>query len=152
MASETKLECARCRVRKYERACDSEDGIGPGGCPTLTAEAALEAAAAPVILIAGGLDKKLDYGDMAPAARGKVRHVLLVGAAGELMGGVLRGGSLFGPQVDCCETVDACLERLLQVLRDGDVLLLKASRAVELDRLVEPLRAALSGERAASVT
>jgi UDP-N-acetylmuramoyl-tripeptide--D-alanyl-D-alanine ligase len=78
-------------------------------------------------------------------------HVLLVGAAGELMYGVLREESLFGPQVDCCETVDACLERLLQVLRDGDVLLLKASRAVELDRLVEPLRAALSGERAASV-
>ena len=76
----------------------------------------------------------------------EVNEVLLVGAAGEMMAGVLRRqASLFGPKADCCETVDACCERLLRLLRDGDVVLLKASRAVELDRLVEPLRAALGG-------
>ncbi len=72
-----------------------------------------------------------------------VNHVVLVGAAADMMSGALRGDTLFGPKVDCCETVEACLERLVQVLRDGDVVLLKASRAVELDRLVEPLRSAL---------
>jgi UDP-N-acetylmuramoyl-tripeptide--D-alanyl-D-alanine ligase len=73
-----------------------------------------------------------------------VNHVLLVGRAGEMMADVLRRDeSLFGPQVDCCETVDACGEKLLEMLRAGDVVLLKASRAVELDRLVEPLRSAL---------
>ncbi len=77
---------------------------------------------------------------------GDVNHVLLVGPAGEMMADVLRREeSLFGPQVDCCETVDACCEKLLDLLRDGDVVLLKASRAVELDRLVEPLRSALGG-------
>jgi len=81
-----------------------------------------------------------------------VNHVLLVGAAGGMMSDALRGETLFGPQVDCCETVEACLGRLVQVLRDGDVVLLKASRAVELDRLVQPLRAALGGTGATSVT
>ncbi len=76
-----------------------------------------------------------------------VNHVVLVGPAVELMGTVLRREeSLFGPKVDCCETVDACREKLLSLLQNGDVVLLKASRAVELDRLVEPLRAALGGE------
>jgi len=77
----------------------------------------------------------------------RVNHVLLVGRASEMMGEALRGPALFGPTVDCCATVDACRARLLEVLRDGDVVLLKASRAVELDRLVEPLRAALDGRR-----
>jgi UDP-N-acetylmuramoyl-tripeptide--D-alanyl-D-alanine ligase len=82
----------------------------------------------------------------------EVNEVLLVGAAGEMMAGVLRRqASLFGPKVDCCDTVDACCERLLQLLRDGDVVLLKASRAVALDRLVEPLRAALGGNSATPV-
>lgn len=52
----------------------------------------------------------------------------------------LREGQLFGPRVECCENVDACLERLQDELQDGDMVLLKASRAVGLDRLVEPLR------------
>lgn len=38
------LECARCPVTKYERACDSEDGPGPGGCPTRFADEAIAAA------------------------------------------------------------------------------------------------------------
>jgi uncharacterized metal-binding protein len=45
MDHETKLECAACQVRKFERACDSDGGIGPGGCPTITAQDALAAAA-----------------------------------------------------------------------------------------------------------
>jgi uncharacterized metal-binding protein len=44
MASETSLECARCRVPVLERSCLSDEGIGPGGCPTLTAESTLAAA------------------------------------------------------------------------------------------------------------
>jgi UDP-N-acetylmuramoyl-tripeptide--D-alanyl-D-alanine ligase len=81
-----------------------------------------------------------------------INHVLLVGAADEMMSEELRTETLFGPQVQRCETVQACLEKLLEVLRDGDVVLLKASRAVELDRLVEPLRDALDGRGPASVT
>lgn len=41
---EVKLECARCAVTKYERACDSAEGAGPGGCPTRFAHEAVDCA------------------------------------------------------------------------------------------------------------
>jgi UDP-N-acetylmuramoyl-tripeptide--D-alanyl-D-alanine ligase len=72
-----------------------------------------------------------------------VDRVLLVGEAVSEMQAVLTRGGLFGPAVERCETVEACESRLAASLQPGDVVLLKASRAVELDRLVEPLRAAL---------
>lgn len=69
-----------------------------------------------------------------------VNRVLLVGSGTEVMYEALACGGLFGPQVERCADVDDCLERLAGSVQAGDVLLLKASRAVELDRLVEPLR------------
>lgn len=68
-----------------------------------------------------------------------VQRVLLVGAAAEMMYDALTGGGLFGPTVETCANVDECLERLTADVHAGDVVLLKASRAVELDRLVAPL-------------
>lgn len=70
----------------------------------------------------------------------RVDHIFLVGAAGALMAEELEDAQLFGPPIVHCADVDACLSQVRQELRDGDVLLLKASRAVGLDRLVEPLR------------
>jgi len=82
-------------------------------------------------------------------AVGQVDHVLLVGRAADLMGEALdREGRLFGPTTQRCETVEAGLEALLGLLQDGDVVLLKASRAVELDRIVQPLGTALGGPAA----
>jgi UDP-N-acetylmuramoyl-tripeptide--D-alanyl-D-alanine ligase len=81
-----------------------------------------------------------------------VQHVLLVGAAGEMMAEAFRRETLFGPQVDYCATVEACAEKLAGIVREGDVVLLKASRAVELDRLVEPLRAAICGQKTTTAT
>ena len=80
---------------------------------------------------------------------GTAEQVLLVGAAVEMMHDVLADGTLFGPRVECCETVEQCGEKLVAMLRDGDAVLLKASRAVGLDRLVTPLSAALGEEDAA---
>lgn len=68
-----------------------------------------------------------------------VQRVLLVGAAAEMMHDALTDGGLFGPVVETCANVDECLERLVAGVRAGDVVLLKASRAVELDRVVAPL-------------
>ena len=81
-----------------------------------------------------------------------VGYVLLVGAAGKMMSDAFHRETLFGPQVDCCETVEACVEKLVHVLQDGDVVLLKASRAVELDRIVDPLRSALCGQSTTPVS
>ncbi len=72
--------------------------------------------------------------------RGNVQQVILVGAATEPMHAALSEGALFGPNVDRCANVDDCLARLAASVQAGDVVLLKASRAVELDKLVEPLR------------
>jgi len=71
---------------------------------------------------------------------GGVGRVLLVGEVAGVMHDALTGGGLFGPAVERTENVDDCLERLATSLEAGDVVLLKASRAVELDNLVEPLR------------
>lgn len=69
-----------------------------------------------------------------------IHRVILVGDGTQVMLEALAGGELFGPRVERCADVDDCLERLAGTVRPGDVVLLKASRAVELDRLVEPLR------------
>ena len=70
----------------------------------------------------------------------QIKRVLLVGQAAGPMYEALEGGKLFGPSVEQCTNVDDCLAHLAGSLKAGDVVLLKASRAVELDRLVEPLR------------
>jgi len=70
-----------------------------------------------------------------------VAHVLLVGAAADWMGPALREpATLFEPCVEMFETVEDCGRRLADLVRDGDVVLLKASRAVGLEQVLEPLR------------
>lgn len=75
---------------------------------------------------------------------GRFDLVLLVGRAGELMPDFKEDGPLFGPRIIRCTDVSACLDRLARELRKGDVVLLKASRAVGLDRLIAPLRERLA--------
>ena len=78
----------------------------------------------------------------------EINHVLLVGTAAEMMAGVLRrDDTLFGPRVECFASVEECRAALLALVKEGDAVLLKASRLVALDRLVEPLRSALDGGR-----
>lgn len=83
-------------------------------------------------------------------ASARVDCVFLVGVAAELMGDVLGDGGLFGPRIERFADAAACGERLLQEVQDGDIVLLKASRAVGLERLVEPLRRRLEAAFAAS--
>jgi UDP-N-acetylmuramoyl-tripeptide--D-alanyl-D-alanine ligase len=73
----------------------------------------------------------------------KVERVLLVGEGTRPMYDALSGDGLFGPAVERCADVPAALDRLAPDLRPGDVVLLKASRAVGLERLLEPLRTRL---------
>ncbi len=70
----------------------------------------------------------------------RVDHVLLLGQAGEWMSDTLTHGSLFGPAVERCASLDDCAQRLCRIVRSGDVVLLKASRAVGLEQLVAPLQ------------
>jgi len=70
-----------------------------------------------------------------------IERVVLVGAATEPMYAALTEDGLFGPAVERCADVAECGRRLAASVAAGDVVLLKASRAVELDRVVEALRA-----------
>ena len=53
--------------------------------------AAVEGMAGPLVIIAGGDGKQQDFGPLAAAFRGKVRHTVLIGRDGRLVGEALRG-------------------------------------------------------------
>lgn len=78
-------------------------------------------------------------------AESRLDQVFLLGPAAEMMRDAFGGARLFGPQLEVCRDVDDCRRRLLELVRPGDVVLLKASRAVELERLVDPLRTHAAG-------
>lgn len=69
-----------------------------------------------------------------------IDHVVLVGPPADVMYDVLHAEGLFGPTVERCAGVEDAGRLLGDILREGDVVLLKASRAVGLDRVVEPVR------------
>ena len=73
-------------------------------------------------------------------AQSDIDRVVLVGAAGELMYDAIVESGMPTLCVERCATVEKCGEYLSGELRDGDVVLLKASRTVELERLLDPIR------------
>jgi len=81
---------------------------------------ALESCSRPVVWIAGGRDKGLDYDDLAEAACDRVREAVLVGEAAPKLAQALRG------RVPCSEvdTLGDAVRRAAQVARAGDLVLL----------------------------
>jgi UDP-N-acetylmuramoyl-tripeptide--D-alanyl-D-alanine ligase len=77
-----------------------------------------------------------------------IQRVMLIGAATDAMEAALTSSGLFGPAVERCMSIEECQQRLIESVEPGDVVLLKASRAVALERLVAPLRARLEGGKA----
>ncbi|MCH7870916.1 MAG: UDP-N-acetylmuramoyl-tripeptide--D-alanyl-D-alanine ligase [Planctomycetes bacterium] len=69
-----------------------------------------------------------------------IDRVILVGPAGDLMYDAMIGSGMPTLCVERRATVEECGDYLAEELRDGDVVLLKASRAVGLERLLEPIR------------
>lgn len=78
----------------------------------------------------------------------RLNHVVLVGAAGDLMGEVFAGSRLYGPTMQRCDDVDACAAHLADWLAPGDALLLKGSRKVGLESVLVPLRRRLEAAAA----
>jgi len=111
------LVCERGGVRWYN------DSIATS--PERTA-AALRAFAAPVVLLAGGRDKHLPWGEMAALTQRKVRHLILFGEAAGLIERAMQEASK-AEQV--CEihqagTLEDAVELAAQLARPGDVVLL----------------------------
>jgi UDP-N-acetylmuramoyl-tripeptide--D-alanyl-D-alanine ligase len=81
--------------------------------------------------------------DVGIAAAATCDLLIVVGAgAGGIVAGA-RGAGLDPSRILEARDVEAALDLLRRRLRDGDVVLVKASRGVELDRIVDALRAEL---------
>jgi UDP-N-acetylmuramoylalanine--D-glutamate ligase len=74
----------------------------------------------PVIWIAGGKDKGLDYAELASAPLAGVRRLLLIGAAAKRIAEALAGRV----ELETVGTLDAAVARAAALARPGDVVLL----------------------------
>jgi UDP-N-acetylmuramoylalanine--D-glutamate ligase len=81
---------------------------------------AIESTAAPIVLIAGGLDKGGDYAPMRAAIRSRVRLAILNGAARDTMAAALAGAT----EIRVVETLAEAVEVAAAAARPGDSVLL----------------------------
>lgn len=90
------------------------------------ARAALEAFEAPVVLIAGGYDKKTDPAPMVEAAGRHARAVVLLGETAPALAEAIGAD---GPDVVRAETLEEAVGRAVERAEPGDVLLLAPGHA-----------------------
>jgi UDP-N-acetylmuramoylalanine--D-glutamate ligase len=81
---------------------------------------ALAAVRAPVILIAGGMDKGGDYAPLREPLGEKVRLLILIGAARDTMRAALKGAT----EIELVQTLDEAVRRAAATARRGDTVLL----------------------------
>jgi UDP-N-acetylmuramoylalanine--D-glutamate ligase len=106
------LVTERCGVRWYDDSKATNVGA---------TVRSLESFAAPVVLLAGGVDKGGDYAPLAAAARGRVRCALLFGAARDRIGAALEGVQV---AVERVADLPAAVGAAAAMARPGDVVLL----------------------------
>jgi len=87
---------------------------------------ALESFTEPVVLIAGGKGKGQDFGPLAAAARGRVRHAVLIG---QDRGQIRAALEPAGIPVEDAESMDDAVRRAREAARVGDVVLLSPACA-----------------------
>jgi UDP-N-acetylmuramoyl-tripeptide--D-alanyl-D-alanine ligase len=85
--------------------------------------------------------------DVGTAAAATVDQLIVVGAGAAGIAAGARAAGLDGSRVVEARDREVAFDLLRSRLRDGDVVLVKASRGVELDLLVDALRADLGGSR-----
>jgi UDP-N-acetylmuramoylalanine--D-glutamate ligase len=86
------------------------------------AAAALSSFDGPVILVAGGADKDLDFGPLAGAAAGARAIILLAGTAGEKLKDILTGRGI--PWRGPFDNLDKAVEAALEAAVPGDTVVL----------------------------
>lgn len=91
----------------------------------VAAEAALRAFDAPVVLIAGGRGKGLDYATFAETATGRCRAAVLIGETAPELEELLRGRL----DVELATSMEDAVERARELARPGDVVLLTPAAA-----------------------
>jgi UDP-N-acetylmuramoylalanine--D-glutamate ligase len=94
------------------------DSKGTNVASTITA---LESFSEPVVLIAGGKAKGQDFAPLAAAARGRVRHVVLLGEDRDKVRAPLAG---LGIGIEEAASMEAAVRAAAAAARPGDVVLL----------------------------
>ena len=87
---------------------------------------ALQSFTEPIVLIAGGKGKGQDFGPLAAAARGRVRHAVLIGQDRDRIRAALEPA---GVPVEDAESMDEAVRRAREAARVGDVVLLSPACA-----------------------
>jgi UDP-N-acetylmuramoyl-tripeptide--D-alanyl-D-alanine ligase len=95
-----------------------------------------------------GSDHEAGHERVGKAAAGVVDRLIVVGNGAQGVAGGARGAGLARDRISLVSDRPEALERLLSVLEDGDVVLVKASRGIALDVLVDELQAALESRDA----
>ncbi len=87
--------------------------------------AAVSGYTGPLLLIAGGEGKGQDFGPLAAALRGKVRHAFLIGRAAHALGAALAGSC----ELDYCATLEQAVAQAARAAHPGDTVLLSPACA-----------------------
>jgi UDP-N-acetylmuramoylalanine--D-glutamate ligase len=107
-------------TRRGVRFVNDSKGTNPGA-----ACRALEGFAGPLVWIAGGRDKGLDFSELAACAQGRVRTAILIGEAAEKLAAALAGRV----DVERAPGIDAAVRRAAELARPGEVVLLSPACA-----------------------
>jgi UDP-N-acetylmuramoylalanine--D-glutamate ligase len=114
------------RLEKVGRRCGADWYNDSIATTPERAIAAIRSFQAPIILLAGGRDKKLPWGDWADWVRRQVDHLVLFGEAAELirraLGEVTPGGRPY--TVAMVRTLDEAVQAASAEAEEGDVILL----------------------------
>ncbi len=87
---------------------------------------ALESFSEPIVLIAGGKGKGQDWAPLAAAARGRVRHALVIGEDGPTLAAALGAASI---PVTASPSMEAAVDAARRLAEPGDVVLLSPACA-----------------------
>jgi len=86
--------------------------------------AALKSFNEPLVLLLGGRDKKLQWGDMIALALAKTRQIIAFGEAAEIVVKAVKALTGFDDVVKVVKTLDEAISEAVKVAEAGDVVLL----------------------------
>ena len=90
---------------------------------------ALEAMPAPVIIIAGGYDKHLDFTDYIKAMKGKVEYILLLGATADQIAKTALAEGFPDDRIIKCNSLEVCVSSAAKLAEKGYTVLLSPACA-----------------------
>ncbi|HVS77500.1 MAG TPA: UDP-N-acetylmuramoyl-L-alanine--D-glutamate ligase, partial [Steroidobacteraceae bacterium] len=99
-----------------------DDSKGTNVGATIAAVAGMEG---PLVIVAGGDGKNQDFAPLAQAFRGKVRHTVLIGRDGRLVGQALRGVCT----TEYCGSLEEAVRAAAAAARPGDTVVLSPACA-----------------------